>query len=878
MPIQSPNAKTNSLDQIVRQELTKASQRIRFNDLLSGLLALSVVILGYAAVAIMIDQYLELPAWVRQLGLVGFLGAFVGVGYLVLWKPFRQVINPRYAARQVEATIQDAQNSLINWVDLQDENLPESVKAAVAARAADNVSEADLHKATESRRLLWLGAIAGLLLALLAGLFVAYKPNPFFSLINRAFNPFYAGKIANRTELLLRAPAEGNVTITSGEPLTVEVYVSGSVPEPDTANRLRIQLKATPEATEYDELPLEQTGGSREWSIRLPASVIQNGLWYRVLGNDAQTPLHQITVRSRPVVRGFEATYVYPPYLRMKDETDQDPRLMAYKGTEVTLLVKTNRQLRRGWLQLDGEPTTRPAEILNNQPDTMRFRLALLESGSYRVGFVSADDEPSEPTAPYPIKVIEDQPPTVIIDRPTEDTVLVPLNGRLELDASFSDDFGLGQITLRLRGMDNGEGYDLKAIKHRNHEPLPVGADGSLPRSYKLKQTLNIADIKYPNGKPTTFTPGQMIDYWFEATDNCELPKPNVGRSIYKRIKFTEAQTNEDDLIQQKKDAAQRNAEEKKFQAEQDQQLKQAKRPPEQLRPQDKKEDQPQQGDPQEGQPGEGQPGGQKKEGATGQGQPQAGEPKKGDPQGDKQEGAPGEGQPKSAGEPKEDQPKTGEPMNKEPGTPSGDKTPGSKAAGGEQQPKAGSPEQQPETAPAPKGGEPTTEQKQRDQQLDQQAKELQRKLDQQKQEDQQFGSARKEDGQRPPETAPMPKPNPGGEPTPKGTEPPKGGEQPKGSDTPMSQPKGGDKPPPGESKPEPKAGGDQKPGEGAPSQQKPQPGQGGQQPPDQTPGQSKPEPGPGSPGSPPAKNELSRNREKPPMGELSRETGKDGQ
>ena len=279
------------------------------------------------------------------------LGAFVltfaAVGYLLLLRPFRRTVNPRFAARRVEETVPEAKNAIINWVDLRDKELPAGVRAAVNTRAVEGVAGADVNKAVESKRVVWLAAAAGLLLAVLAGLFVVFKPAPFLSLVSRTFNPFTVTKIASRTELSIQEPQGGDVTVTAGDPVTVRVYVGGSVPDPEGPDRVRLRVRYNPAVPEYDELPLEPGGSARDWVLRVPQSVVQNGFWYSVVGGDAETAEHRVTVRSRPLFKEeFEARYVYPAYTRLKPEVSRDRNLWGYPGTEVTLTAKTNRQVK----------------------------------------------------------------------------------------------------------------------------------------------------------------------------------------------------------------------------------------------------------------------------------------------------------------------------------------------------------------------------------------------------------------------------------------------------------------------------------------------------------------------------------------------------
>ncbi len=107
---------------------------------------------------ILLDKYLNLPEWVRQLSLAGFLFALAGVGYWLILRPLRKRINPLYAASRVEKTIDDAKNSVTGYVEAQEKGeIHDAVKAAMSAKAAKAVGEADVNQAVDHRSLIVAG-------------------------------------------------------------------------------------------------------------------------------------------------------------------------------------------------------------------------------------------------------------------------------------------------------------------------------------------------------------------------------------------------------------------------------------------------------------------------------------------------------------------------------------------------------------------------------------------------------------------------------------------------------------------------------------------------------------------------------------------------
>src|SRR5438067_315250 len=68
--------------------------------------------LVYATTMVLLDRYLVLPEWLRQVALAGFLLAAGAAAYLFIVRPLRREINPLYAAVKVEKANDDAKNSL----------------------------------------------------------------------------------------------------------------------------------------------------------------------------------------------------------------------------------------------------------------------------------------------------------------------------------------------------------------------------------------------------------------------------------------------------------------------------------------------------------------------------------------------------------------------------------------------------------------------------------------------------------------------------------------------------------------------------------------------------------------------------------------------
>src|SRR5687768_6016683 len=118
---QAPSAK---YDQFVEAQLERARKRIRALDLTTALLGFVAGSLAYGLAMALLDNAVKLPGPALYAGFGVYLaGALAYLGLTVVW-PLTRSINPYFAARQMEQTLPGAKNSVVNWLDLHDEQLP----------------------------------------------------------------------------------------------------------------------------------------------------------------------------------------------------------------------------------------------------------------------------------------------------------------------------------------------------------------------------------------------------------------------------------------------------------------------------------------------------------------------------------------------------------------------------------------------------------------------------------------------------------------------------------------------------------------------------------------------------------------------------------
>src|SRR5262249_50758591 len=159
----------------------------------------------------------------------------------------------------------------------------------------------------------------------------------------RAFAPFSSDPIAKRTQITLLKPVPHDQTITTGQTITVAVNIGGKVPARTGPERVRVLVRHNLADPNYEEVPMEEGETSRDWQVRVPDYLVQNGFWYKVGAGDNETNEYRVTVRTLPLFTEFEASYEYPAYTRRPADKSTGPNLRVYKGTRVVLVAKTNR-------------------------------------------------------------------------------------------------------------------------------------------------------------------------------------------------------------------------------------------------------------------------------------------------------------------------------------------------------------------------------------------------------------------------------------------------------------------------------------------------------------------------------------------------------
>lgn len=550
-------AKPSKTEAYVATHIEEVQRRIRTLDLTVGICGWIAIAIVYALIFVFLDRKYDLPANVRQIA-VGVFGIFSIVYlYYMVWRPYRRRVNPYYAALQVEHTLEASQNSLINWLDLRTaEESAQAVRGSINKRAARDLGSVDPEEAVSGQNAGRMGILAGILAFIFLACMLVLGPGDFFRSLARTFIPFNIGSSTQAPSITILRPAGGDAAVPVGQSVTVTVEIAGMDFSREDEDAPRLFFHRQPGEPPIARA-MEPLDSPRQWEATVSAEEVQNGFWYRVKAGNVQTPQHQIKVHAAPLINDFRARYNFREYLGRTYEVRRERKIDSIAGTEVVAWARTNRMITTAHLEFENKAgkQTHQAELIEGDPRAFQVKFELKEDGFYRLHFTTSEGETYADPAFYPVIARPDQAPTVQLTKPGEDTTLA-VNGTLQLEGEASDDIGVKSMTLRMKLVD---GAEIEPKPYRPEKDFRLEG-GGYPRRLEYRDFVALPGVKTRGGTPLMLQPGMEIEYWLEAADACDQPKPHVGESKHYKVKLTPPE-DEQKQQEQKQEAQQQQQE-----------------------------------------------------------------------------------------------------------------------------------------------------------------------------------------------------------------------------------------------------------------------------------------------------------------------------
>jgi hypothetical protein len=570
---------TSKSEAYLQRKFADLCARIKRVDLTAHLLALSLAVLWYALFVGLFDSFAgnSTAIAVSATRWIGF-GAFAClVGFLLVQTGRCAVrpVNPYFVAHQLEATLPDAKNSLINWLDLQDEPIPSAFQKTLSARAAEHFEECDQDQPIKKRKN-WI--MLGSLVVPMLGLIVVAILNPpaFGPSMMRAFAPFYTPAPIARTRITDVQPGDAEVIPT--QPIAFAARIEGRVPSGNRPEAPTLSYRYHADE-DYLTQPL-QSDGAETWTTSLLPAQIRTGFTYKISAGDAETPEYQVRVRTRTHVAKFALTYQHPPYRKLPtgpfvfpNDKETKPIIRGPRGSEVEVVIHASRPMQKPRVEIALANIKTIAELSKVAEDAFSFQMKLTQSGQFRVLFTSTDGEENGDRDWYTIDVVDDDAPKIVLKTPGKD-VQVAENGTLVIEGLATSGVGLKNLTLHLR--DATTSAPILPRVYRPEVSFRLD-DGAYPGEIAYLDVLDLKQLKTSKDTAIFFAPGTVIEYWLEATDCSDYQKPvgNVGKSSIYKITLTPKA--KDDDVQRKAALDQKSKHDKKQDADLSKQKKEGK-------------------------------------------------------------------------------------------------------------------------------------------------------------------------------------------------------------------------------------------------------------------------------------------------------------
>ena len=246
----------------------------------------------------------------------------------------------------------------------------------------------------------------------------------------------------------------------------------------------------------------------------------------RLRGGDAAAPVPELS----PIVGDLTITYLYPQYTGLPARTEEGTAgdLRAPRGTEAHITARADRDLAEAAAVVNGKPV----KLLAQGPGRRQLSgsLTLTQPGRWSFRFLDAKGRTIAQGPERPVEIVADQPPQVTIEAPSEKTLEVDPQGRVVLNWSATDDYGVSQVAL------------LFQLAGDKEERVVLQTPGQAARRLRGTYSWELS--------PLRLRAGDKVTYAVEARDNDAVDGPQRGASATQVLKvFSAAEHSREALL-----------------------------------------------------------------------------------------------------------------------------------------------------------------------------------------------------------------------------------------------------------------------------------------------------------------------------------------
>jgi hypothetical protein len=293
----------------------------------------------------------------------------------------------------------------------------------------------------------------------------------------------------------------GNATIAKGGDQEIAGNLRGFLTS-DVTLAVRRGLEG-----EWERIPMDPGADSATFAVRL--FDLTEATTYYIEANGVRSGVYRIDVVALPYVDRIDLEYRYPSYTgREPEAVEGGGDIAALRGTTVRLTATPTMPSVEGRIIVDGRDTVAiaPGDSLALTGD-----LVVREPGTYRIELRAADGRWVTASLDYTIDILEDEAPTVRINRPGRDEQVTSIE-EVFIEAESNDDYGVRSMEL-VYTVNGGEQQTVPLVRGGQRVSAIAG------------HTLFLEEM--------SLAPGDLIAYHVRATDGAPGRTEPARSDIY---------------------------------------------------------------------------------------------------------------------------------------------------------------------------------------------------------------------------------------------------------------------------------------------------------------------------------------------------------
>jgi hypothetical protein len=422
-----------SVNQIIKQIRARIVRR----RVLQGVaITLAVAAVSLISASILANKFSHKQALLMALRILPIVLTFATAWWFV-FRALRRKISDAQIARLVEEKISfdDRVTTAVEFGEQTRDASPAIVNRLVRD-ADERVSDADLNKVVDPRHAYAYGAAAlAILIALIASLW-------WLAPVKGGVSALYApdGDTVSANAMFI------NVTPpTSRVPRGSDQKLKAALNGFDT-NVAQVFIRKLSDAN-WLATPMEPAKNKNEFQHVI--FNIQDSVVYYVEANGIRSSEQTLEVVDLPYVKQIDLILNFPAFTGMaakKIENGGD--VAALKGTVVRVTAILSAKAKAAQIILsDGSkiPMTPDFEMTADNEFHFVGQFTVKEAGTYKIELTSEDGERYNGSNEYDITLLEDAPPSVVIDKPGRDMKVTNIQ-EVFTQAKAEDDFGVSSI------------------------------------------------------------------------------------------------------------------------------------------------------------------------------------------------------------------------------------------------------------------------------------------------------------------------------------------------------------------------------------------------------------------------------------------------